>query len=176
MEELFQHLRGHFNKVTFGGDAAYARPGLPATEDGMHQVPKLVEEGDHIAVLHQARIIGFAAGEVADQRCLGKLTALDSRDQRRRAEPLVFAFAGMHVQVETATELSAVVDIPGAYLGMPDAGLVVALEADVEEPGRGIEYAFLHGFDKESRGGRIASRNRRLRGGTAHTNSRGRCS
>ena len=53
MKELFQHLRRHFDKVAFGGDAAHAGPCLLAAENGMHQVAELVEEGDHVAVLHQ---------------------------------------------------------------------------------------------------------------------------
>ena len=51
VEELFQHLRGHFDKVAFGGDAAHARPFLMAAENGMHQVAELMEEGDDVAVL-----------------------------------------------------------------------------------------------------------------------------
>src|SRR5580658_13897 len=112
----------------------------------MHQVPKLVEEGDYVAVLHQPRITRLAAGKVTDQRCLGKLTAFNSRNEWRRAKPLVFALAGMHIQIETATQLSPVVNVPGAHLGVPDARVMVPLEADVEEPGCGFEYAFFHGF------------------------------
>ena len=58
MEELLQHLRRHFDKIAFGRDAAHACPCLLATENRMHQMPELVEEGDDVAVLHQAGIVG----------------------------------------------------------------------------------------------------------------------
>jgi hypothetical protein len=144
VEELFQHLRGHFDKVAFGGDAAHTRPRLLAAENGMHQVAELVEEGDHVAVLHQARIVRLCRRESCRSALPREADGLDPWNQRRCTEPLVFAFAGMHIQVETATQPAPVVDVPGAYLGMPDGGLLVELEADMEEPGCGFEYALLH--------------------------------
>ncbi len=74
---------------------------------------------------------------------------VDARNQGRGAEPLVFALAGMHVQIETATQPAPVIDVPGAYLGVPDGGVLGSLEADVEEPGRGFENALLYGSIRE---------------------------
>jgi hypothetical protein len=50
-----------------------AGPLALAAEDVVHQVAELVEEGDDFVVLHQARVAGIAAGEVADQHAFGKL-------------------------------------------------------------------------------------------------------
>ena len=71
-EEFFEHLRGNFDEVAFGGKAGEARPLRLAAENGVHQVAEFVEEGDDVGVLQQARIVAVAIREVADERGLGQ--------------------------------------------------------------------------------------------------------
>ncbi len=35
-------------------------------------------------------------------------------------------------------------DIPGSHLRVPDTGILIPLETDVEEAGGGLEYALLY--------------------------------
>ena len=46
-----------------------------AADEMVHQVAELVQEHDHVPVLHQARIPRRAAGEIAHQRAVGQLRA-----------------------------------------------------------------------------------------------------
>jgi len=65
-----------------------------AAEHGMEQVAELVEEGHHVAVLHETGIAGLAAGEVAHQRGLGNLHALDAVPDPKFAAWLYFPGRG----------------------------------------------------------------------------------
>ncbi len=103
-EELFEHLRGDFDEVAFGGDAGLAGPALAAAEDLVHEVAELVEAGDDVGVLQEAGIvilrvlaIFFRLREVADERGFGELVVEDSADERALTEPLALAFARVHV-------------------------------------------------------------------------------
>ena len=104
LEELFEHLRGDFDEVAFGGDAALAGPALAAAEDLVHQMAELVEVGDDVGVLHQRGVARGGLGKVADQRCFGDLAADDSADQGTLGEPLALALAGVHVEVDLADD------------------------------------------------------------------------
>ena len=75
MEELLEHLRGRFDEVALDVEAAGAGEAVLAADHMVHQVAELVQEDHDVAVLHQARVAGYAAGEVADQRALGQLPA-----------------------------------------------------------------------------------------------------
>ena len=118
-EELFEHLRGHLDEVALGGKAGEAGPLGVAAEDGVHQVAELVEESDDVGVLQQAGVAGVAAGEVADQRGLRQRAATDAGDDGRGGEPLVLAFARVHVEIEAADELAAVEDLEDRDGGVP---------------------------------------------------------
>ena len=103
MEELLQHLRGHFDKVAFGCDAAHARPLLVAAENGMHQVAELVEEGDDVAVLHQSRIVWvLPPGKLQISAASGSWRPSMPGISGAALNHLSFAIAGMHIQVEVA--------------------------------------------------------------------------
>ena len=71
-EELFEHLRRHFDEISFSGDADLARPALAAAKDLVHQVAELVEVGDNVGVLHKAGVVGGGLREIADQRGFGE--------------------------------------------------------------------------------------------------------
>src|SRR2546427_10869274 len=68
MKELFQHLRGRLDEIALHEEAALADEGVLAADDVMHEMAELVQEYHHVAVLHEARVAGHAAGEVAHQR------------------------------------------------------------------------------------------------------------
>ena len=108
MEHFLEHLRGRLDEVAFDIEAALAGPSALAAEDVMHQVAELVEEGDHLAVLHEAGIAGRAAGEVAHQHAFRKLAAADAGNDGRAGEPLVLALAGMHVEIDAAEQFALV--------------------------------------------------------------------
>ncbi len=105
-EELFEHLRRHFDEVALGCKAGKTCPLRAPAENGMHQVAELVEVRDDVGVLQQAGIAFFATREVADERCLGQIAATHAGDDRRGGKPLVFAFARMHVEIEAANEFA----------------------------------------------------------------------
>ena len=75
---LLEHLRRRLDEVLLGADAADADPGVAPREQGVEQVSELVEEGADVAVLHEPRIAGLAAREVADQRRLRDLAAREA--------------------------------------------------------------------------------------------------
>ena len=94
----------------------------------MHEVAELVEEGDDVAVLHEAGIAGRAAGEVADEHAFRKLAAANAGNDGPGGEPLVLALARMHVEVDAAEQLAlvagrGVVDVEGVDGGVPDDGV-----------------------------------------------------
>src|ERR1700741_1875298 len=98
----------------------------------MHQVAEIMEEGDDIAILHQPRFTRFATREVTDQGCFRELTAGNTGNQRRRAKPLVFALARVHVQVEPADLPAAVVNLPCSHRGVPSRSILGMLESDLK--------------------------------------------
>ena len=89
-----------------------AKPEMPAhsgvsAQDGVHQVAELVEKGDHVGVLQQPGSPGpRSAGEIADERGFRQSAAAYAGDHRRGGEPLVLAFAGVHVEIEPAHSLA----------------------------------------------------------------------
>ena len=141
-EELFKHLRGHFDEVAFGGEAGEAGPLGLAAEDGVHQVAELVEEGDDVGVLQQAGIVGIACGEVADERGFRHGAAADAGDDGRGGEPFVLALARMHVEIEAADGPAAVEDLEDGDGRVP-GGRAGRTELDFEEARGGLEDAGL---------------------------------
>ena len=129
VEHLLEHLRGRLDEVAFDIESALLGPLALAAQDVMHEVAELMEEDDDFAVLHQAGIAGLSAGEVADQHAFGKLVAADAGNDGPGGEPLVLAFARMHVEVDAAEELAlaalgGVVDVEGVDRGVPDDRVV----------------------------------------------------
>ena len=78
VEEFLQHLRRRLDKVGLGRKPGDAAPRLLSAQDVVHQVSELVEEGDDIGILQQARIAQLPSAKVADQRPLGQLAAPDA--------------------------------------------------------------------------------------------------
>src|SRR3974390_420097 len=101
-EEFFKHLRRNFDEVAFGGKAGKSRPVGVTAKDGVHQVTEFVEEGDDVAVLKQAWVSRVASWEVTDQRRFRQVAATHAGDNGGSGEPLVLAFARMHVEIKTA--------------------------------------------------------------------------
>src|ERR1700738_2262466 len=102
MEELLPPLRGRLQKTALTKEAALADERVLAADDVMHEMTELVQEHHHVAVLHEAGVAGRAAREVAHQHPLGQLSAVDTERERLGGEPLVLAFARMHVHVDAA--------------------------------------------------------------------------
>src|SRR6202030_1147825 len=101
-----------------------------AADDVMHEMTELVQEHDHVAVLHEARVAGRAAREVAHQHTLGQLSAVDTEAKRLSGEPLVLALARMHVQVDAPEPDLAVEDVVGGDRRMP--GVHTGHRSDVD--------------------------------------------
>src|SRR3981081_4798375 len=102
MEDLSQHLRGRLDEIALHQEAALADERVLAADDVMHEMTELVQEYHHVAVLHEAGVAGRAAREVAHQHTFGELAAVDAEGERLGGEPLVLAFARMHVPVDGA--------------------------------------------------------------------------
>src|SRR2546430_10380199 len=99
----------------------------------MHEMAELVQEHHHVAVLHQARVTGRAAREVAHQYTLGQLSAVDTVGERLGGEPLVLACARMHVQVDAAEPHLAVEDVVGGDRRMPGAHCGHRFDVDMKQ-------------------------------------------
>src|SRR6185312_6491288 len=137
----------HFDKVAFRGDAADAGPVLVASEQRVHQVAELVEEGDDVGVFHEAGVTGFATRKVAYQRCFGNAAAVgvfeDSGNKRVRGKPLVLAFARVHVQVEAAYLRIAIINIVGGNVRVPGFSVGGGAELHLEEARGGGKHSLL---------------------------------
>src|SRR5580704_4149810 len=105
-EEFFEHLRWDFDEVAFGGESGEAGPLSVTAENGVHQVAELVKERDHVVVLEKARLTRIPSREIADEGGFRQVAAAYSRDHGRSRKPLVFAFAGVHVEIEPADQLT----------------------------------------------------------------------
>ncbi len=115
----------------------------------MHQVAKLVEEDDDLAVLHQSRIAGLAAGEVAHQHSLRKLPATNAGNDGSAGKPFVLAVARVHVEIDAAEQLalvalSGIEDIEGVDGGIPNDGIFYRFEVNMKKPRGGLENSRLH--------------------------------
>ena len=141
---FFEHLRGSFDEIGFHGDAADTGPLLLAAEDVVHEVTEFVEESLHVAVIHEAGIVGGGSGEVADEDGFGQLLAANAVEHRSHFGVAVLAGARVHVEIETADGLAAVDDDPGFDRGIPGGNVLFLLEADVEEISGGVENSLLH--------------------------------
>jgi hypothetical protein len=108
VEELLEH-RGRLGEVALDVEGALAAEAVLPADDVMHEVAELVQEHHHVAVLHEARVPGRAAGEVAYQGAVGELPPVHAEVQGRGGEPLVLALARVHVEVDGA-ELGGAVD------------------------------------------------------------------
>src|SRR5579859_6247042 len=47
-EEFLEHLRWDFDEIAFGGEAGDAGPLRVSAKDSVHEMPELMEEGDHV--------------------------------------------------------------------------------------------------------------------------------
>src|SRR6266853_3875911 len=143
MEELFQHLRGRLDEIALHEEAALADEGVLAADQVMHEMTELVQEHHNVTVLHQARVPGRAAREVAHQRTLGELAAVDTEYERLGGEPLVLAFARMHVQVDAAESDLTVEDVVGGDRRMPAVHSGHRFDVDVKQRRGGGDHAAL---------------------------------
>src|SRR5258708_25751891 len=90
---LFEHLRWSFDKIGFHADAADAGPLLLSAENVVHEVAEFVEERLHVAIVHQARVVGGGRGEVADEYGFRQLLPAESIEHRRPFRLARFAWA-----------------------------------------------------------------------------------
>ncbi len=171
-EEFFEHLRGDFDEVAFSGEAGEAGPLGLAAEDGVHEVAELMEERDDVGVLHEAGVVCGGLREVADEGGFRHVAAFDAGDDGRGGEPLVLAFAGVHVEIETTNLHSTFNDVKDADGRVP-ALRIGAAEFDFEEACGGIEDALLDLRVREVGADGLRVEVDSGRGGTAHTSSHG---
>src|SRR5215831_1065757 len=102
VEELLEHLRGRLDEISFDVEGRFARVGILATDEVMHEVAELVQEDHDVPVLHESRVARRATREVADQGSLWQLPPVHTEGERLRGEPLVLALARMHVEVDAS--------------------------------------------------------------------------
>src|SRR5206468_6002033 len=101
-------------------DARDRLPPLVSAEDRMKQVPELVEEGHHVTVLHEPRISLLPTGEVAHERRLGNLDALDAVSNAEVRGMVVLSGPRMEVQIEAADHGSLFPHLVGFDARVPD--------------------------------------------------------
>ena len=80
LKKLLQHLRRHFNKVSFRRNPTLPSPALSPSQHLMHQVPEFVEARHHIRVLHQPSIVALGLREIAHQRSFGQTLTQHTAD------------------------------------------------------------------------------------------------
>ncbi len=100
-----------------------------------------MEERVHVVVFAQPGIARLAAGQVADERRLGDLPALEPGADVELRRVAVLVVARVHVEVEAPGQLAAVPHLPALHRGMPDGGVRHALELHVEQLRRDVEHA-----------------------------------
>ena len=105
----------------------------------MHRVAELVEDGLHVAVRQQRRLVLGGRREVADERdgralvfAVGQQLAFDDAEL---GEVIVFAFAREHVEVEQAERLAGLGVGHGVELQVADPFVrrLDALELQAED-------------------------------------------
>src|SRR3546814_8805899 len=94
---LFRSL----DEVPLGGDPGEPDPLVPSRQHVVQQVAELVEQGDHLAVLHQP------TREVADQHALGQPGVEHTGSQVELGGVVVLALARVQVEVAPAQRLSS---------------------------------------------------------------------
>src|SRR3989304_988027 len=102
-------------------------------EHAVHQVAELVEEGHHVAVLHEPGIVRITTREIAYQSTLRDLDALDPVPDSEAGGVGIFPRAGMEIEVEAADQSAPVVDLVRVHAGMPHLRVFEALVADPED-------------------------------------------
>src|ERR1035441_662638 len=112
-------------------------------EDGVHEVAKFMKIGHHVVVLHEPWVARLAARKVADQCCLRQVASAYARHHGRGGEPLVLAFARVHVEVEAAHQLAALEDLKDSYGRVP-RGLSGWAKFYFEQARGGVEHAGFH--------------------------------
>jgi hypothetical protein len=140
---LLEHLRRRLHEIVLGADAAGPDPAVVAGEHVVQQVAELVEERVDVVVLAQPGIARLAAGEVADQRRLRDLAALDAGADVELRGMVVLVVARVHVEVEAAGELAAIVEFVALDRRIPHRRILHAAELDAEQLGGDVEHALL---------------------------------
>ena len=116
---LLEHLRGRLDEVPLGADARDPRPPGPASEQVVQEMPELVEEGHHLAVLEQRSW----PREIADQRRLGEPLPRLPRLQGELRRVLVLAVPRMEVEVEAPDHLAALEHVVAGDVRVPHGGV-----------------------------------------------------
>ena len=129
---LLEHLRRRLHEIPLGRGA---RDGLPLplpSEDGVQQMAELVEEGHHVAVLHEARIARLAAREIADQARFRDLNARDAVPDSEIRRVVVLPRPRVEVQVEPADHPAVLPHLVGLDTRIPDIRVRDLLVGDAE--------------------------------------------
>ena len=108
----------------------------------MQQVPELVEEGLHVRVLEERRLVPRPR-EVADQHALRQAVAGPAVRQRELGVVLVLPVPRVHVEVDPAQRPVALEDVVHVDVGAPRRRLHLAV-GDPEEAGGDVEDAVAH--------------------------------
>src|SRR5205823_4735291 len=137
---FLEHLRGRLDEVPFGAHAGDPRPPGAAAEQVVQEVPELVEERHHLAVLEQRAW----AREIANQGGLGKPLSRLPRLQGELRGVLVFAVARMEVEVEAPDHLAVLDDVIAGDVRVPDGSAGKTAVFETEEARGHFQDAVLH--------------------------------
>jgi len=106
-----------------------------------------MEEGDHLAVVHQGRLAGRGRVEVAQQYRRGQLVALGCGPARLHAEARrvgVLIVARVQVEVKPSDELAVALHLKHAGILVPHRGAFHLRELQGKQGLRGLEQAVYH--------------------------------
>ncbi|EAU67149.1 hypothetical protein STIAU_0530 [Stigmatella aurantiaca DW4/3-1] len=137
---LLEQHGGGLHEVPLRLDAADAAPPLVAREDGVQQVPELVEERLDFIVRHQLA----GAREVAHQHALREALAGLARHQIELRRVLVLVIPRVHVEVDAAQGLAALHHVISLHLGVPYRGVLHGLKGDAPEVGGDAHHPLFH--------------------------------
>src|SRR5580693_10341111 len=107
-------------------------------------MPKLMEESLHVAIFHEARVLGGGPREVAYENPFRELLAADAVQQRHHLRVRELAGARMHVHVNAADDLACIDDLPGLDRRIPGRNAFLPPKLNVKKRGRGVEYPLLY--------------------------------
>ena len=145
---FLQHLRRRLHEVPFGPHAGDPLPAGVAAEQMVQQVSELVEERHHFAMVEQ-RGLARGAGEIADQRRLGKRPLAHARGKRKLRRVLVLPLAREQVEVKATDRGPALHNFPGGDVVVPDGSIRQAPVLDAEHARGGVEHAVHHAAELE---------------------------
>src|SRR5581483_2403021 len=117
----------------------------------MNKVSEFVEEGDHVGVLHQSRIIGGRSRKIADEDRLRQLFAANAVEHRNHLRMTVLSRTRMQIKIKASSHLTVVVNIPGLDRWVPRWNVLLLSKLELKELRSCIENSFLHAIKRQIR-------------------------